>query len=67
MFLTKISSKYINTDGMQLASLEIVFQYESNDTNYVKYNQDFLAQFFQPKFVLKCACALFIEMKVVYN
>jgi hypothetical protein len=31
--------------GIKLASLENIFQDESNDTNYVQYNQDFIPQF----------------------
>jgi hypothetical protein len=51
--------------GIQLVSLVSSFQYESNDTNYVQYNQNFVAQLFQSKLILKCVCALFIETEVV--
>jgi hypothetical protein len=51
--------------GIQLVSLVSSFQYESNDTNYVQYNQNFVAQLFQSKLILKCVCTLFIETEVV--
>jgi hypothetical protein len=50
---------------IKLASLENVFQYKFNNSNYVQYNQDFVAQFFRSKFVSKYACVLFIKMKLV--
>jgi 5,10-methylenetetrahydrofolate reductase len=39
--------------GTKLASLESSSQYESDDIDYVQYNQDFGAQFFQSQFVFK--------------
>jgi hypothetical protein len=44
-FFTKNYSKYIKIVDTKLAPLESIFHYESNDTNYVQYNQDFVAQF----------------------
>jgi hypothetical protein len=35
MFLSKNPSKYIKIFGTELISLESIFQYESNNTNYV--------------------------------
>jgi hypothetical protein len=52
-------------DGTKLASLESVFQYEHNKTNCVQYNQDFVAQYFRPKFVLKYVYVLIIKTEVV--
>jgi hypothetical protein len=40
---------------MKLVSLKSVFQYESNNTNNIKYNQDFIAQFVWSKLTLKNA------------
>jgi hypothetical protein len=39
--------------GIKLASLQSIFQYESNYTDYGQYNQDFVAQVFRPKIVLR--------------
>jgi hypothetical protein len=44
--LDKIRSKYIKVVGIILESLASISQWESNDTNYVQYNQDFVAHFF---------------------
>jgi hypothetical protein len=51
---------------MKLVLLESVFQYESNGTNYVQCNKDFVAQLFWSKFNLKYVCALFIKTEVVW-
>jgi hypothetical protein len=64
-FFTKICSKYIQNVGIKLASLKIMFQYRSNDTNFTQYNQVLVALFIQSKFALEYACALFIETEVV--
>jgi hypothetical protein len=66
-YLTKIYSKYIKHIGIKLASLENMFQYKSNNTNFAQYNQVLVALFIQLKFVLKCACTLFLEMEVVID
>jgi hypothetical protein len=52
---------------MKLVSLKSAFQYESNDTNYIQYNQVFVVQFLCLKFVLKYACVLFLETEIVTN
>jgi hypothetical protein len=59
----RIYSQYIKIIGIKLASLENVFQYESDDTSYVQYNQDFVLNF-RSQFALQYVCA-FIETKVV--
>ena len=51
----------------KLVSLESIFQYESNGTNYVQYNQDFVVQFFRSNFALENVCALSPETEVVVN
>jgi hypothetical protein len=50
---------------IELVSLESVFQYESNNNNYVLYNRGMVAQFFWSKFILKCTFTLFTGMEGV--
>ena len=63
--LTKIYSKYIKNVGIQLASLETIFHYESNDTNFTQYDQVLVVLFIRSNFALKSVCALFPEKEVV--
>jgi hypothetical protein len=49
----------------KIASLKSMFQYKSNDTKFIQYNQVLVALFVWSKFTLECACALFLETEVV--
>jgi hypothetical protein len=64
-FFTKIYSKYIKNVGIKLASLKSIFQYKSNDTNFIQYNQVLVSLFIRSKFALDYACALFLKTEVV--
>jgi hypothetical protein len=64
--LTKIYFKYIKNIDIKLASLKSMFQYKSNHTNFIQYNQFLVALFIRSKFALKYAYALFLKMEVVY-
>jgi hypothetical protein len=56
--------KYIKNVSIKLASRGSVFN--TNLTILITYNnQDFVAQFFWAKFILKCVYVLFIETEVV--
>ena len=62
---TKKYSTHRKIIARKLASLESVFQYESNDTNYVEYNQNIYAQILGTNLVLENVFALFIETEIV--
>jgi hypothetical protein len=64
--LIKNYFKYVKIIGIKLTSLESIFLYESDNTNYVQYNQVCVAQLFWSKFILECMCVLFIETDVVF-
>jgi hypothetical protein len=51
--------------GNKLALLESFFFQNQTILIIVKYNQDFVAYFFWLKLVLKCACVLLKETRVV--
>jgi hypothetical protein len=51
MFLTEYYSKYLKIVGTTLVSLESVFQYESNNRNFVQYNKKQFAQLLWLNFV----------------
>jgi hypothetical protein len=65
--LTNIYSKYIKNIGIKLVSLENMFQYKFNNTNFTQYNKVLVALFVWSNFALECACALFLEKEVVLN
>jgi hypothetical protein len=59
MFLwPRISSWWLF--DINLVSLENIFQYESNDINFVQHNQEIVAHFFGQRQNLESACTLFL-------
>jgi hypothetical protein len=53
--------------GIKLASLENVFQYESDDTSYVQYNQDFVLNFSVTVCFAICVCLHWNEGSKVHS
>jgi hypothetical protein len=57
-------SMYIKNILYRLVSLQSVFQYETNNIDYVLYNPDIVTQLFQSIFFFfKCACVLLLERR----